>query len=217
MEFVFLFLVLVFVISFIIFLFYNSYYIQTLIYRFKRKNKFVIPFLNKVKGTYYSQAYFAVSHKVVRKDEYKNFSERFKLNFSKCHNVVLFKTKDADFELFFYLIKEDGLKYSEILTIRVFPKDNHINSEGNIEKNYSRLNIFTNNRYLTQILENEETLDYLNWLLRKNGDILLVSPTNLHYKIFLNERDVSISRILDMIKALHKIKNKIYRKGVLEY
>ena len=109
------------------------------------------------------------------------------------------------------------MKFSEIMTFRVFPKHNHIKSEGNIEKNYSKLNIFTNNRYLTKILEKNETDNALNWLIRHNGDILIVFHNNLHFKAFLKGNKLSTKRALEMINALDIIKSEIYKKDVLEY
>jgi len=209
-----LFLLLFF--TFIIYLFYNAYFFQLYLHKYRLKSSFVNNFKNSVKGTFHDEGYFAMSHPFVSKEEFKSFSNRHKISFSKCYNMVLFKTSDANWELFFHLIKE-GTVYSEIMTIRVFPKYLRIKSEGNIEKNYSRLNIFTNNRYLTSILESHASTDYLKWLIRHNGDILLVSHNNLHFKAFLTDKKLSEQRALDMIKALNGIKDLVYRKDVLEY
>ncbi len=201
---------------FVLYLIINSYYFQVLLHRMRIRKNFINQFKLSVKGIYYPSGYFAISHHFVTPEEYRSFSNRHKLSFSKCYNIVTFKTTDANWELFFHLVKEGG-SYSEILTIRVFPKNLRIKSEGNIEKNYSRLNIFTNNRYLTSILERKDTNDYLNWLIRHNGDILLISHNNLHFKAFLKSRKLSVNRALDMIKAMNGIKNNIYRDDVLEY
>lgn len=178
---------------------------------------FIDKFVESVKGIYISKAYFAVSHRIVHVKSFKSFSNRQKVQFGMCYNVVTFKTPDANWELFFHLVKQSTLKYDEILTLRVFPINNRIKSEGNVEKTYSKLNIFTNNRYLTGILESNEVTDLLKWLIRCDEDILLISPNNLHFKAFLKNGKFSSTRAMDMIKAMNSIKNKIYKDNVLEY
>jgi len=202
--------------SFVFYLLYNAYFFQLFLHKYRLRSSFVKNFQNSVKGNFHDEGYFGMSHPFVSKEEYKSFSNRYRVSFSKCYNVVLFKTPDANWELFFHLLK-DGTVYSEIMTIRVFPKHLRIKSEGNIEKNYSRLNIFTNNRYLTSVLESQSTNDYLKWLIRHNGDILLVSHNNLHFKAFLTSKEFSEQRLLDMVKSLNGIKDAIYREDVIEY
>lgn len=209
-------LIIIFVVSIVILLIYNSYTFQIFKHRRKLKKIFLDDFTRQVKGSFVGNGYFAVSHRVVQPSEYKSYSNRHKANFSFCYNVVTFKTPDAHWELFFHLIK-DNLRFSEIMTVRTFPIDCKIKSEGNVEKSYSRLNILTNNRYLTGILESPDTKDYLKWLLRENGDILLISHNNLHFKAFLKNDKMSTMRVMDMIKAMNIIKNKIYKKDVIEY
>jgi hypothetical protein len=211
-----LYLIIFFLILAAFYLYTSSYNFQFFINKRRRKKDIIDNLVQKVKGKYLPEGYFAVSHKVLTTSEYKHLPSRFKLNFAKCYNIIKFKTPDAQWELFFYLIKEGNFKYSEIFTIRVFPK-NHINSEGQVEKNYSRLNIFTNNRYLTKELEEPQTQEYLNWLLRKNGDILLISENNLQYKIFISKKKMTSERVFNIIKALNEIKNRIYKKDVIEY
>ena len=195
---------------------YSSFYFQTLIYRKKLKKPFKEDFKIKVKGEFLSDAYFATSHRLVTPAEHNTYFQRHKVIFSKCYNVIRFKTQDAHWELFFHLVK-DGAVFSEQMSLRVFPIKNRIKSEGNVEKNYSRLNIFTNNRYLTGILEESDTKDYLKWLIRHNEDILLISHNNLHFKAFINTNRLTVKRTMDMVKALNVIKNKIFRDDVLEY
>ena len=209
-------LFLIFMLFILAYSFYNAYSFQLYLHKRKLKKTFVKGFKETVKGIFFESGYFAISHQFVKNDEYKSFSNRTKSLFSKCYNVILFKTDDANWELFFHIVR-DGIKYSEIMTIRVFPKHLRIKSEGNVEKNYSRINIFTNNRYLTKILESQTTSDYLKWLIRHNGDILLISHNNLHFKAFLSPKKISEQRVLDMVKALNGIKNAIFRDDVLEY
>jgi hypothetical protein len=173
-------------------------------------------FVDKVKGKYIKDGYFSSSHKIISTSEFASYSKKYQHQFSKCYNMVRFQTADSDWELFFYLIRE-GTKFNEMLTVRAFPKKYRIKSEGNIEKSYGRVNIYTNNRYLTHILEKPETSDFLKWLLRHNNDILLVLHNNLHYKAYIDSHKYTPTRALDMIKAMNVIKNKIYKKDVLEY
>jgi len=214
MSFYWIFIVLF--VSLSIYILFNSYSFQIFLHKRKLKRNFLDNFISKVKGKYYKRGHFAISHHFVSEEKFKTFSNRHKISFSKCYNIITFKTPDANWELFFHLIKE-GLSYTEILTIRVFPKHNRIKSEGNVEKNYSRLNIFTNNRYLTQVLESSQSKDYLKWLIRHNGDILLISNNNIHFKAFLNSGVLSVERALDMVKSLNGLKNKIYRENIIEY
>jgi hypothetical protein len=195
---------------------YVSYSFQSYLFRTTLKKSFIKEFSSSVKGEFMKKGFFATNHKIISENEHKTYLRRHKLSFSPCYNIIRFKTPSAHWELFFHLVKE-GQKYSEIMSLRVFPNQYHIRSEGNVEKNYSRLNIFTNNRYLTTILESGETKDYLKWLIRHNEDILLISHNNLHFKAFVDSKKLTVKRVLDMVKSLHVIKNKIYRKDVIEY
>lgn len=206
----------IFVFSLVFYSFYVSYNFQIFLHKKKLKKILLSEFVDLVKGEFISSAYFSNSHKIVSEKEFRSFSNSHKLSFNKCYNIVKFKTSDAKWELFFHLVKE-GLNFEEILSIRCFPNNLKIKSEGNIEKNYSRLNIFTNNRYLTGILENKIVKDYLKWLIRSNGDILLISNNDLHFKVFLGRKNISSSRMLDMIKAIHGVKNNVYKEDNLAY
>ncbi len=203
-------------VSLFLYFLYSSYSFQIYLHRKKFKKTFINDFTSAVKGSFEKTGHFAISHPVVKEYEYKSFSNRHKASFSNCYNVVTFKTFDAKWELFFHLVK-NGSSYNELMTIRVFPKKYRLKSEGNVEKNYSRLNIFTNNRYLTGILESQKTNDNLKWLIRQNNDILLISHNNLHFKAFIDSKLMSKDRVLDMVSAMNLIKNDIFREDVLEY
>lgn len=180
------------------------------------KSSYIDDFVFNVKGIFMSKGYFANSHKVISPQNFKALSNKEKTSFHSCYNIVKFNTSDVHWELFFYLISE-GVSYREVMAIRAFPKRNRIKSEGNVEKNYSRLNIYTNNRYLTGILETGEVQDSLKWLIRQNDDILLISHNSLYFKAFLNKSNISINRTLDMIKAINIIQKNIYKDDVIEY
>lgn len=194
----------------------TNYNVQQLYRKSKIKNNLIMPLKQEVKGKYQPYAYYSNSHKIVLPGQYKGFSYHHRTNFSLCYNALKFRTQFADMELFFSLIKE-GTKFVEVLNVRIFPYEKTIKSEGNVEKNYSRLSIFTNNKYLTELLEHDPVKDHLKWLLRYNGDILLISKNNLHFKAFLDPKNLSVERVLDIIKALHFISTHIYKKENISY
>lgn len=203
-------------ISIVIYILYTSFWIQVLFRKAKYRTLILKKIAKDTNATYYDTAYFATSHKLITKKEYASFSGRHKFAFTKCYNALRFKTADAQWELFFYLVKE-GITFSEIITIRVFPFKNKIKSEGNIEKTFSRLNIVTNNRYLSELLEKEENKVYLNWLLKKSGEILLVTHNNLHFKAFVDSEKLTSKRIHEMVRVINTLQKRIYKEGVLEY
>jgi hypothetical protein len=199
----------------ILFMLYCSYTFQFFLHRYKIKKGFLEDFRKLVKGKYVSEAYFCPSHKIISLQEYRSLSNRQKVNFSECYNVIRFKTIDIDWELYFNLIR-DGMSFAEVLNLRAFPKDYKIKSEGNAEMNCSMVNIFTNNRYLTKVLEVDVKLD-IEYLIKKGGDNLFITYNNLHYKSFLDSSKISKSRVMDMIKSINSIKSKVYKKDILEY
>ncbi len=214
--FIIVFLLLVLLFAALGYMILTNYKIQTFLRRRRVKNLLIDSLVSELKGKYYPLGYFSSCHKVVLPGEYKGFTLHHKANFSECYNIIKFKTQFADLEIFFTLIKE-GVKFVEVFNLRVFPRHYHIKSEGNVEKNYSRLNIFTNNKYLTEKLEEDSVNDYLKWLIRYNGDVLLISKNNLHFKAFTDPTRLSVSRVMDMIKAIHYIATEIYTKDNLEY
>lgn len=214
MDFLILLLILLF--SGIGYFIFSSYFIQSNIRKFNIKNSLIDDFKKKVLGKYFGSAYFGVSHRIVPKSEYNSFSNREKIHFSKCYNVITFKTPDANWELFFHLVKE-GMVFSEIMTLRVFPKSIKIRSEGNVEKNFGKLNIFTNNKYLTNILEEEKIYNELNNILKKNEDILVISHNCIYLKTFFDSKDYNMKALLSLVKSMHVVKNKVFREGVMEY
>lgn len=204
----------------VLFLVFYSYFISFSFQVFLNKKflkiKYLKEFIELVKGNFIENGYFKISHHLVDLRHYNSYSIREKVTLTSCYNIVKFKTQDANWELFFYLVK-DGLKFREVLSIRCFPKYNHIRSEGNIEKNISRLNIYTNTRKLTDILESQNIRDTLKDLIRNNGDLLLVYNNNLHYKIFLDSKKISLNRLHETVKLINILKNNIYKKDNLAY
>jgi len=198
----------------IIYFIYSSYFIQIIIFKSKKK-EIIKQIRNSVKGIYLKEGYFSINNKVIDQNKFNHLTNKEKLKFGTCYDIVYFKTENTNWELFFNLIR-DGTKYVEVLNIRSFSTHNHIKSEGNIEKNLSRLNIFTNSHYLSQILENTEIYDTIEWLIKNNTDLMLINYNRLHFKT-QHETKLKESKILEKIKAINQIKNKIYKKGILEY
>lgn len=206
----------IFLLALIAFILYRNYGVQIYLHRKSLNSSQLKNFTSQVNGKFHKNAYFAKNHKVVTDKDRNIYYSRHRLSFSSCYNCVTFKTKDASWEVFFYLVKT-GAVYSEIMSIRVFPHGNRIRSEGTIEKNFSRINILTNNRYLTDLLEEENSHSYLNKLLHKNEDILIVSHNMLQFKTFVDSKNSFSKKALKSVQSLHAIKNIIYRKGVIEY
>lgn len=210
------FFVTIFIIIVIAYFLYLNFDVQVFLHRRKLRSSFIKSFTKEVNGKFYKRAFFAKNHKIVSKKEHNIYYARHKASFNTCYNCVTFKTQDASWELFFYLIK-DGPVYSEIMSIRVFPNKVRIKSQGNVERTLSRVNVLTNNRYLTDLLEDEKSQEYLSWLLRKNDDNLLISHNTLHFKSFIKSKKMSVKKTLNSVKAINALKNIIYKKGVIEY
>ena len=209
-------LLVIFLITLLFYISYTSFAFQVWRRRNKYKTLIMKEIAKKTKATYFPTAHFATSHKLVSRKGHKSFSRRHKIAFSECYNAITFKTPEANWELFFHLVKE-GVSFSEIITIRAFSNKYKIRSEANVERVHSRLNSVANNKYLADILESKEVKTYLEWLLKKNGEILLVSHNNLHFKAFVDTEKLDEKRIMEMIKVINMIHKKIYKSDVLEY
>lgn len=197
---------------------YSSYSFQIWYNRRKLERNFLESFREQVKGIYYKSGHFSPTNKVIFEDEYSNLSNSQKANYSQCYDVITFKTPDSQWELFFYIVKE-GMVFTEFLSIRTFPLNSKIKSEANIEKNYSRVNILANNRYLANILESEEVRDTLKWILRETGDNMYVYNNNISFRALIDgqKEKIPVSRVMDMVKSINGIKNKIYKRDVMGY
>ena len=209
-------LLLLFVGAFFVFI--SSYSFQIFFHKFFTKHTFLESFVARVKGEIIPAGFFVISHSIVEPNEYKTLSLRHKTLFSSCYNIVTFKTPDAKWELFFHLVRE-GLGYNEILTLRCFPHSHKIRSEGNVEKNYSRLNIFTNNRYLTQVLETQEARNLLSSMIENNSDIMHITHNNIHLKIFMDKKTggPELQKIMNIVRSMNQLKTMIFKEDVIEY
>lgn len=210
-------LLIIFALSFFTYQFVTSYRFQVLLSKRRIKAQFLGKFIPQVKGVFFDEAYYSSSHKIVTPKEFQNMTPNNRAQFSKCFSAVTFKTTESSWELYFYLVK-DGIKYTEVLVLRTFPKDLKIRSEGFAERAHSRVNVLTNNRYLTQILEGAEVKELLRWVLRHTGDSLYVNHNNISFRaVQTKTQRVSADRAMEVVKGIHNIKNRIYKKGILEY
>lgn len=204
-------------ISLVLYIIFTSYTFQVFLHKSKYKKKFLNEFAPKVKGKYYEEAFYSETGPIILRYEFKGLPKREQVNLFKCYNVVTFRTPDANWELFFSLVKE-GIFFKEVMMVRVFPLQKRIRSEASIEKTHSLVNVLANNRYLSEVLEDAELKDTFKWLLRKNRDMLHIMHNNMNYKIMIGEgKKITVSRLLDIVRSLHTIKNRIYRREVLEY
>ena len=87
---------IIFLILFVLYLIYSSHFSQILI-RKRIKKDFINRLKRKVKGVYLSNGYFAASHKIITQKEFNSFSNKDKLKYSSCYNVIKFKTEESIF------------------------------------------------------------------------------------------------------------------------
>lgn len=208
---------IILVAAFAVYIIYTNYTIQVILRKIKRKSEFIDKFVGNVRGVAHSVGYFAPNEKVIFTNDFKALSNRLKVNYSLCYDVVIFNTPDCEWELFFHLVKE-GVSFKEIMTIRCFSKHYRLKSEASVEKNYGRVNILANNRYLGNILEHLESRGTLKDVLKKTGDSMYFNGRIMSYKIHATRKDnINSDTVLEIITGLDKIKNSIFKKDTLEY
>jgi hypothetical protein len=199
-----------------VFILYNSYFFQSLLKQFISKNKFSNEFKERVKGKYYSKGHYNADFEFLSSRDYIQLKRRNKVEYRSCYNAVSFKTVDSVWELFFVL-ERDGIRYKEKLILRCFPYNMRIKSEGTAEKSLSRLHVFSNNRYLSGIIEGAELSEIFESILKYNGDIIHIYNNNLSCKLNFNYKEISVDDVMSMINKIHTVKNKVYRRGIMEY
>lgn len=88
-----------------------------------------------------------------------------------------------------------------------------------LKKNYSRLNIFTNNRYLTQVLETQEARNLLSSMIENNSDIMHITHNNIHLKIFMDKKTggPELQKIMNIVRSMNQLKTMIFKEDVIEY
>lgn len=208
-------LIFIFVSSLTIFILYNNYNFQTFL-RIKRKRKTIHDLLSATKGTYSNSGYFSSEQKILFKKEYRGLFKRQKANLHLCYSTITFQTMDATWEIFFTLIKESG-KYKENLYLKCYPSNNLIHSKVSIEKIHSKLEMFSNNHSLMQILNDTTTKHDLNNLLNHNEETLNIGPRYIQYKSDVPNLEFTKTKILHKISKIHEIKSKVYTSNVKSY
>ena len=203
------------IVIFVFLILFNSYFFQLFIKKYSSKKFFVENFKESVKGKFYSQGYYNTNFEFLSSYEYNKLKKRSKIDYAKCYNVVSFKTTDSIWELFF-ILERDGIDFKEKLIIRSFPSNMRIKSEGTIERSISRLNIYSNNRYLSGVIESSELSGLFDSILNKNSDNIHIYNNNLTCSL-LYSKDISVDFILDVIHKLNIAKNRIYKRGIMEY
>lgn len=209
-------LVLIFSISLTIYILYNSHTFQIFI-RTKSKHQELTQKLQpQTKGEYISKGYFSSEHKIIKKKQYSTLFKRQKINLTPCYAILKFQTIDANWELFFTLIKESG-KFKEYMVLRCYPFQNHITSRASIEKIHSKIEPYSNKHALMQKLNKHPMHQILNQLLIENGEILNINSNNILYKGLLLNNKISKTKILHKINHINAIKDQIYTFGIKPY
>ncbi|MCH8519332.1 MAG: hypothetical protein LAT82_01105 [Nanoarchaeota archaeon] len=177
-------------------------------------SKIVYDIKEQVKGKIDAEGYFSQNQEILTPNAFKNLRMSDQKKYTKCYNILKFKTENSNWELFFYIVK-DGFSYSEILTIRAFPQYKIITQEASIERVNGHISIFSSSRFLSEILEEKSTISAFEWIIRTNTDSFLIQNNNLAFKIFCNDKTIQQKKILDYIKVINHIKNKVFKNDNL--
>ena len=165
----------------------------------------------QVKGKIIKKGYFSQNQEILKPNAFKNLRISDQKKYSQCYNILKFQTENSNWELFFYIVKE-GFTYSEILSIRSFPKYKIISQEASVERVNGHISIFSSSRILCEVLEEKDSINAFEWIIRTNTDSFLIQNNNLTFKIFCTDKTVTQKKILDYIKVINHIKNKVFKK-----
>lgn len=171
---------------------------------------------NELNATYSQSGYFAQGSKIITPHAYKNLSNRYKIQYTQCYNILKFKTKDTSWEVFLYLVKE-GFVYNEILIVRAFPSNKIISKEASIERIRGQISIFSNSRYLSEILEEKEMLSKFEWLVRNDSDSFLLLSNNIMFKAFSDNKVMNSQKIFNILKVIQNVKKRVFDKDTLKF
>ena len=178
-------------------------------------SKIIYEIKEQVKGRVVKEGYFSQNQEILTPAAFKNLRISDQKKYTKCYNILKFKTDNSNWELFFYIVK-DGFSYSEILTIRAFPQYKIITQEASIERVNGHISIFSSSRFLSEILEEKSTINAFEWIIRTNTDSFLIQNNNLAFKIFCSDKTIQQKKILDYIKVINHVKNKVFKKDNLK-
>lgn len=191
---------------------------QAVIMFFRRKfgySKIVYEIKEQVKGKVVKEGFFSQNQQVLTPYAFKNLRISDQKKYTKCYNILKFKTENSNWELFFHIVK-DGFSYSEILTIRAFPLYKIITQEASIERVNGHISIFSSSRFLSEILEEKSTISAFEWIIRTSTDSFLIQNNNLAFKLFCNDKTIQQKKIFDYIKVINHVKNKVFKKDNLK-
>ncbi|MFP4402354.1 MAG: hypothetical protein ACLFPL_03910 [Candidatus Nanoarchaeia archaeon] len=170
----------------------------------------------QLNGTMIKSGYYAQSHHVITPQAFKNLRNSEKVKFSQCYNIIKFKTKSSRWEIFLYLVKE-GFTYNEIIIIRCFPNHKILSNEANIERVRGHISIFSSNRYLAEVLQQQQVTSAFEWLIRYDTDSFLIQHNNLMFKGFCQPKLMRSDQILKFLKVVESIKKEVYDKSTIKY
>ena len=203
------------IIVFACYILFNSYFVQVRFRKYISRKSFVLDFRDRVKGRFHSEGHYNIHSDFLTSVEYKKLKRRTRVDYRSCYDAILFKTQDADWELFFVL-ERHGIKYKERVILRAFPYHLRIKSEGTVERSMSQLNMYSNNRYLSGVIEGPEMNGLFHDILKVHSDILHIYENNLFCNLKFRD-DLTVDFLMEVVSKMHVIRNKVYRKGIMEY
>ena len=170
----------------------------------------------ELNATYSKVGYFAQNSKIITPHAYKNLSNKYKVQYTQCYNILKFKTQEVEWEIYLYLVRE-GFVYNEILIIRAFPKNKILSKESSIERIRGHISIFSNSRYLSEVLEDKNMVSKFEWLIRNDSDSLLILSNNIMFKAFSDNKIMNSQKILNILKIIQNVKKKVFDKDTLKF
>lgn len=208
-------LIILFVLSSLSYILYNSYSFQILI-RYLLRKKSLISLTSKTSGNFIKSGYFSSNFNFISNSEFKKLLKRQKVELHKCYSVITFKTVDANWELLFTLTKDSG-KYIENIYLKCYPHTIKIQSKVAVEKIHSNLEVYSTNHSLMQILNSPASMSSLKSLLTINEETLNIGARYIQFKGVIELKDISTTILLHKISHIDNLKKKIYVPGLKSY
>lgn len=207
---------IILVLSVLLYILFNNYQFNIYLKRNSHKS-LILQIKKKLGGKFISEAYFSQDTKIISKKQYFPLNHSQKAKFTLCYDILEFETKTLFGEIFFNLEKNEQNQFEEYLNLKIFPKHLTINSQGTVEKVFDEINIFTNNRYLAQVLESHQVQQLLKEVIIHKDDSISVNQNNLNLKISISNKKTSLKEISQKLNLATKISKHIFKTGVLEY
>jgi len=209
-------LIFIFASGFFILVLQNSFRFQIFYRIFLRRKKLSEDFVSKTRGEYIEKGHFSTTRRVISESDFSNLFIRDKIKYSACYSIVKFKTLDADWELYFHLVRESGV-FKEYMFLKCFLHSNWIRSRGNVEKFHSRFETFASHRALMSIFERGDVKSNMDSLLKENGDLLIVLDRLVSFKSLVRTKKFSSTVLLHKVQQIDNIKKRVYIPGNIEY